>query len=101
VERPLRRPAHFRRAVGETVTVKTRTPEGTARRVRGALLDADDDEHGGFTLELDGAVERFDYAAVEGARTVFEWGPAPKPGRAGNNRNRPRRARAAEERQTR
>lgn len=67
LERPLRRPDHFRRAVGSTVSVKL-----PGRRVRGALVDADDD---GILLVLDdGAQERVLYSEVAGARTVFEWG---------------------------
>lgn len=38
-ERPLRRPQHFRRAIGGTVKLKT----ADARRLRGTLLAADDD----------------------------------------------------------
>ena len=38
-ERPLRRPEHFRRAVGGTVKLKT----AGSQRVRGTLLAADDD----------------------------------------------------------
>ncbi|HEY7137415.1 MAG TPA: ribosome maturation factor RimP [Acidimicrobiia bacterium] len=88
VERPLRRPEHFRRAVGETVTVKTRDLGGSARRVRGVLAAADGTPEGGFTLDVDGHDERIDYAAAESARTVFEWGPAPKPGGPGANKDK-------------
>lgn len=88
VERPLRRPEHFQRAAGETVTVKTRELDGSARRVRGVLVAADGTTDGGFTLDVDGHDERVEYAAVESARTVFEWGPAPKPGGAGPNKNK-------------
>jgi ribosome maturation factor RimP len=76
LERPLRRPEHYRRAVGDTISVKTRTAEGTRRR-RGRLAAADDD---GFTLETDRETERITYDDVTQARTVFEWGPAPRPG---------------------
>ncbi|MGQ0804238.1 MAG: ribosome maturation factor RimP [Actinomycetota bacterium] len=76
LERPLRRPDHYRRAVGTTVSVKTRDDDGTARRVRGVLAAADDN---GFTLEADGGSERIAYTDVTQARTVFEWGPPPKP----------------------
>jgi ribosome maturation factor RimP len=79
LERPLRRPDHYRRVVGATVSVKTRDDQGAARRVRGVLTSADDD---GFTLDVDGRAERIAYADVTQARTVFEWGPAPKPGGA-------------------
>ena len=70
LERPLRRPDHFRGAVGETVSVK---PRGAAR-VRGTLLSADDS---GAELALDdGPARRFAYDDIEKARTVFEWGAA-------------------------
>jgi ribosome maturation factor RimP len=78
LERPLRTPAHFARAVGADVTVKTRPGTGGERRVEGTVRDADDD---GFTLALaDGTTRRIGYDEVEKARTTFAWGPAPKPG---------------------
>jgi ribosome maturation factor RimP len=74
VERPLRTPRHFERAVGEQVTVRLVAGGPGERRVTGALLAADDD---GFELgQEDGERRRFGYAEVERARTVFEWGPA-------------------------
>jgi ribosome maturation factor RimP len=76
VERPLRRPADFRRFVGTTVSVKSHDPVSGARRHRGLLAAADD---GGISLEVDGEHRRFSYDAIASARTVFEWGPAPKP----------------------
>ena len=48
VERTLRTPAHFVKAVGETVTVKTRPQVPGDRRLRGVLVAADDD---GLTLD--------------------------------------------------
>jgi len=76
LERPLRRPADFRRFVGTTVSVKTHDPVAGARRHRGLLVDADD---GGIALTVDDEDRRFSYDAIASARTVFEWGPAPKP----------------------
>lgn len=78
LERPLRLPSHFAGAIGEVVTIKT-APNSEIRRVRGKLLAADDatctvePEGGGdpVTVPLDD---------ITRARTVFEWGPAPKPG---------------------
>jgi len=67
LERPLRRPDHFRGAVGSTVSVKL-----PGRRVRGVLLAADDEA---LDLALDdGTAERIPYSEVAQARTVFEWG---------------------------
>jgi ribosome maturation factor RimP len=79
LERPLRRPEHFRRAVGETVTVKTRGPEGEIQRLRGQLVDADND---GFVVDTGEGKERVRYDGVVQARTVFEFGPAPKAGKS-------------------
>jgi ribosome maturation factor RimP len=76
LERPLRTPAHFAGAVGETISVKTRAGEQPARRVRGVVHDAG---ASGFELVLDdGTAEHVGYDAVAQARTVFEWGPQPK-----------------------
>jgi len=77
VERPLRRPAEFRRFVGTTITLKTHEPVDGTRRLRGLLTAADDD---GIELAADGVNRRLGYDDVAQARTVFEWGPAPKPG---------------------
>lgn len=77
LERPLRTPEHFRRAVGESIKVKTMpTPEG-ARRLVGTLLNADD---GGFDIEVDEEQCRLLYDEVSKARTVFDWGPTPRTG---------------------
>jgi ribosome maturation factor RimP len=87
LERTLRTPQHFARAVGETVKVKA-TADAAAdspddRRLAGQLSAADDD---GITVRTgvddEGApVEhRLAYADIERARTVFEWGPGDKPG---------------------
>jgi len=46
-ERPIRRPEHFRRAIGSTVKLKT----AGAQRIRGTLLAADDET---VTLSVNG-----------------------------------------------
>jgi ribosome maturation factor RimP len=76
VERPLRRPSEFRRFVGTTISVKSHEPIDDSRRHRGLLVDADDR---GIVLDVDGRRRPFSYDAIAAARTVFEWGPAPKP----------------------
>ena len=76
LERPLRRPSDFRRFTGTQVSVKSHEPISGARRHRGLLVVADDE---GISLEVDGEARRFPYDAIASARTVFEWGPAPKP----------------------
>jgi ribosome maturation factor RimP len=76
LERPLRTPEHFRRFVGTTVSVKTRPEVEGDRRLQGTLSDVDET---GFTING----RRLTYGDVEKARTVFEWGPPPKPGKVG------------------
>jgi ribosome maturation factor RimP len=73
LERPLRTPAHFARAVGETISVKTRAADDHgARRTRGVVTAAGDT---GFELLLDdGTTEHVTYDDVTQALTVFEWG---------------------------
>jgi ribosome maturation factor RimP len=74
LERPLRRPEHWRGLDGEVVTVKARVG-GTSERVRGTVVRVDDS---GVDLDVDGARRRFEFADMTQARTVFEWGPAEK-----------------------
>jgi ribosome maturation factor RimP len=78
LERPLRRPEHFRRAIGETVSVKVHEGRADVRRVRGELTGADDV---GITLGAGDDTRRVAYDDIEQARTVFEWGAAPGPGK--------------------
>lgn len=82
LERPLRTAAHFAREVGKDITVRlvgSAVSEGTERRVDGRLVAADGDE---FTLALaDGSERTIRVGDVDKARTVFEWGPKPKPGK--------------------
>jgi ribosome maturation factor RimP len=74
LERPLRTPAHFAGAVGTTVSVKTNARVEGERRLKGTLIAADDE---GITI----GDHTLRYDEIEKARTVFEWGPAPKPGK--------------------
>lgn len=77
LERSLRTPSHFRQAVGSQVKIKTRADAEGDRRVHGELLLADDD---GVEVDTGDATRRVHYGDVVKARTVFEWGPTPKPG---------------------
>ena len=79
LDRTLRTPDHYRRAIGEKVRVKLRANiDGSdhveGRRIEGVLTDAGDD---GVTVDD----RRLSYADIDRARTVFEWGPTPKPGK--------------------
>ncbi|HEX5613628.1 MAG TPA: ribosome maturation factor RimP [Acidimicrobiia bacterium] len=84
IERPLRRPEHFARAIGATVSIRHRA-DGVAQRVRGTLTGADADA---CTVEVDGEVQRIAYDSITQARTVFEWGPAPRAPRPSRGRRR-------------
>lgn len=78
LERQLRTPAHFQREVGKMITVRFRDPNADPRRVEGDLIAADELA---ATLQLaDGTESTVKYGEIDKARTVFEWGPAPKPG---------------------
>ena len=74
LERPLRTPAHYRRFVGTVINVKTQAHVEGERRFSGELTEADDE---GVVV----AGRRLSYQDIERARTVFEWGPQPPPGR--------------------
>jgi ribosome maturation factor RimP len=78
LERRLRTPGHFARAVGETVTVRVDAGTADVRRLTGTLESADET---GCILagpDVPGGEVRISYDQIERARTVFEWGPAPR-----------------------
>lgn len=87
VERPLKKPTHFERSVGETVLVKT-LPDALIdgeRRAEGELVAADEF---GITLSVDGEEHTVTYGQIRSARTVYAWGPTPKKGgKANQNKN--------------
>jgi len=90
VERHLRLADHFLGAVGELVTVKTRPGQQGRARYRGELVSIDD-----ATVVIDDNDQGCVGLAIneiESARTIFEWGPTPKKGKAqsGTNRNQRR-----------
>ncbi len=80
VERALRTPAHFAKAIGSTVTVKTRPQVPGERRLRGELVASDED---GFSLAVEGSDDApvtLAYGDVDRVRTVFVWGGQDHPG---------------------
>ena len=85
LERSLRTPAHFQRELGKTVALRLRDiGEGGERRVQGALVAAADD---GVVVALDDGTERtISYDHIDRAKTVFVWGPSPKPGKSPRKR---------------
>ncbi len=84
LERLLRTPDQFRRFLGSTVSVKTHPHVAGERRQRATLESADDE--GIVLVPLEGpeagVARRLAYVDIDRARTVFEWGPPPKPGKA-------------------
>jgi ribosome maturation factor RimP len=81
LERNLRTADHFRREVGKQVAVRLRDiGVGGERRVHGEIISASDAD---VTLRLaDGAERVVPFDHVDRAKTVFEWGPKPKPGKS-------------------
>jgi ribosome maturation factor RimP len=90
LERPLRNPDHFAGAVGEMVTIKTYPGVDGDRRVRGVLAEADDEgvvvrpaspeDSGDVGADEPAATRRLAYDDIARASTVFDWGPAYRPG---------------------
>jgi ribosome maturation factor RimP len=87
LERSLRTPVHFQKSIGKTVALRLRdivAPDGerSERRLQGVLIAAEEQS---ATIQLNDAAltERVvPYDKIDRARTVFVWGPAPKPGTA-------------------
>jgi ribosome maturation factor RimP len=78
IERPLRRPEHFGRVVGQRVNVRLVAADSSGqRRYDGTLTHADDST---ITITTDTATAVIPIAQVERAKTVFDWTPPPKPG---------------------
>jgi ribosome maturation factor RimP len=77
IERSLRRPEHFTGAVGEQVSIKYHTEAGPCR-VRGTLVAFDGDQ---CAVEEDELRVEVPVGDITQARTVFEWGPQPRPGK--------------------
>jgi ribosome maturation factor RimP len=78
LERRLRTPAHFARAVGDKVTIRVDAGTADVRRLTGTLDAADDS---GCTIsgpEVPDGEMQIAYDQIERARTVFEWGPEPR-----------------------
>ncbi|MGD9997071.1 MAG: ribosome maturation factor RimP [Ilumatobacteraceae bacterium] len=87
LERSLRTPAHFQREIGKQVAIRLRDTAGTDRRVQGTLVAADDST---ITVRTDEQAERvIEHAQIDRAKTVFVWGPAPKPGKQPRSAKQP------------
>ncbi len=80
LERPLRRPSQFRKAVGREVIVKTRAEILGSRSHRGILTAVGESD---VLISVDGTDHPIPLDDVTQARTVFRWENAPKPGKRG------------------
>ena len=66
--------------------MKARGDDGAMERLRGVITAVDAD---GITIRTDDGEREIAFDAIEQARTVFDWSPAPKPGKG----SKPGRAR--------
>jgi ribosome maturation factor RimP len=71
IERPLRSPREFARAIGRQVRIRTREPIDGSRHLLGALVAADDEA---IVVATSGGEHRVPLAEVSSARTVADWG---------------------------
>lgn len=78
VERALRTPEHFSRAVGQQIRVKLRAGLDGDRRVAGELVAADDES---ISVRVAGGqVRQLPIADVTKANVHVDWSPPEKPG---------------------
>lgn len=77
LERRLRTPRHYQKAVGREVVMKVRA-EGKTTSLRGRLASADEE---GCELLVEGEAHSLLYGAILSARTVFRWEASTKPGK--------------------
>jgi ribosome maturation factor RimP len=77
LERKLRRPRHYEKAIGRNVKVKSRSEIDGSHSHRGVLAVAGEE---GFVLDVEGDNREISYGDVVSARTVFAWEKAAKPG---------------------
>lgn len=80
VERTLRLPYHFQREIGKTVSIRLADTTLDERRFEGELIAADETT-ATVRVSVDGEASDRIVAidSIDRARTVFEWGPQPKP----------------------
>ncbi len=77
LERLLRRPSHFEKAIGREVDVKTNEEIDGSKRHCG-ILEGIGEEH--LRLVMDGDTRTIPLRLVAQARTIFRWEKSPKPG---------------------
>lgn len=77
LERSLRKPGHFQRAIGEQVLIKM-LPGVEPRRIRGQIDAADDQAV--IVLSVDAAQHTVRYEDISKAKTTFTWDRGFRPG---------------------
>lgn len=77
LERTLKRPEHFRREVGKVVSLRLHQPLDGRRRLEGLLWSVLDNA---AVIRTETGDVEVPFDLIERARTVFVWGPTPKPG---------------------
>ena len=70
VDRPLREPRHFARAVGSPVRVKVKPPGAGGEVLRGTLAGADE---AGIRIASESGERTVPYDEIASARTVVDW----------------------------
>jgi ribosome maturation factor RimP len=70
IEHPLKTPAHYARAIGSQVKIKTDDPVDDARVHTGVLVAADEQR---VELDVDGARRTIPFASIRSARTMADW----------------------------
>ncbi len=98
VERALRTPEHFQREIGKRIALRLSDASLDERRFDGLLVAADDSTATiRIGIDADGSPDDrvFSLASIDRAKTIFEWGPQPKPGgprrKAGTSGTHPRK----------
>ncbi len=71
IDRPLTKPAHYRRYVGRRVRVRTEEAIDGRRNFTGTLTDADDES---VSLDADGAAVRIPLAGIRRSNLIPELG---------------------------
>lgn len=78
LERTLRTPAHFQREAGKVISVRLTQPLADERRFQGVLVSATD-SHALLRRDDNAETVEIPLHLIDKARTVFVWGPQPKP----------------------
>jgi ribosome maturation factor RimP len=83
LERSLRRPRHFAKAIERTVKVKTYAPIEGAKNHTGTLTEVGDGE---ITVDIDGTPRVIAFDDIASAKTVFVWESGATPDRRRDSR---------------